>query len=355
MQQARSCVPTLRLGACESSSGTIAFRGLSTPDPATFPGTDTIVPMFPTCFTPSDPSTLRPLSHRCFMFVAWALLGAAVAGCASKDPGTTSAARESTTGESTRALATDAARRGHSHNDYTRTIPLTTALESGMGSVEADIFLVDGELLVAHDRKDLRKDRTLASMYLDPLAARARERGGHIYGPGERPLILLVDIKADGPKVYGVLHEQLKARAELFTEFSGGKVTPRAVTVIISGSCPRAEIERQQVRWAFVDGRVTDLDGAGAAPTTLVPLISDSWASQFSWNGQGEMPAEQSARLRDLVQRAHARGHIIRFWGTPATDATWLAQLRAGVDLINMDEVARGAAFLRANAVASPF
>ncbi|MCX5688339.1 MAG: phosphatidylinositol-specific phospholipase C/glycerophosphodiester phosphodiesterase family protein [Planctomycetota bacterium] len=307
--------------------------------------------------TPAVSSTLRPRACSCNRFAVLAVLAMAIGGCAVSSEDKSVTAGDAPLHHETPMRATartndlDAARRGHSHNDYTRSKPLIMALENGMGSVEADIFLVDGELLVGHDRKDLRKDRTLAAMYLDPLAARARERGGNIYGPDERPLILLIDIKADGPMAYEVLHEQLEVRAQTFTECVEGRIVPRAVTVIISGACPRSDIAAQPRRWAFVDGRVQDLlsDAAAAPPTTLVPLVSESWFSHFSWLGLGEMPADQSERLRELVNLTHARGYKIRFWGTPASDATWRAQLDAGVDLINMDQVARGAAFLRAN------
>ena len=40
----------------------------------------------------------------------------------------------------------------HSHNDYFRAHPVADALDNGFGSIEADIHLVDGRLLVAHDR-----------------------------------------------------------------------------------------------------------------------------------------------------------------------------------------------------------
>lgn len=66
-------------------------------------------------------------------------------------------------------------------------VPLYKALSYGASSVEADIYLVDGELLVrtlhafmckdeysplaqvGHTPFDLSKTRTLASLYLDPL------------------------------------------------------------------------------------------------------------------------------------------------------------------------------------------
>src|SRR5882672_7559979 len=57
----------------------------------------------------------------------------------------------------------------HAHNDYEHTRPLLDALERGFCSVEADVWLVNGQLLVAHDLKDGKAERTLRALYLDPL------------------------------------------------------------------------------------------------------------------------------------------------------------------------------------------
>jgi hypothetical protein len=57
--------------------------------------------------------------------------------------------------------------RAHAHNDYEHERPLFDALDRGFKSVEADVWLVDGELLVAHDREDVKPGRTLESLYLD--------------------------------------------------------------------------------------------------------------------------------------------------------------------------------------------
>ena len=42
--------------------------------------------------------------------------------------------------------------KAHAHNDYEHNRPLYDALDHGFTSVESDVWLVDGELLVAHDR-----------------------------------------------------------------------------------------------------------------------------------------------------------------------------------------------------------
>ena len=69
--------------------------------------------------------------------------------------------------------------RAHAHNDYDHTRPLFDALDCGFASIEADIHLVDGMLLVAHDKEDIRPERTLQSLYLDPLRKRIKGNGGH--------------------------------------------------------------------------------------------------------------------------------------------------------------------------------
>src|ERR1043165_7084012 len=55
----------------------------------------------------------------------------------------------------------------HAHNDYEHARPLLDALDHGFASVEADVWLVNGRLLVAHDEEAVRPDRTLQSLYLD--------------------------------------------------------------------------------------------------------------------------------------------------------------------------------------------
>jgi hypothetical protein len=247
------------------------------------------------------------------------------------------------------ASASEPLFRGHSHNDYTRARPLLDALELGFGSVEADVFLVDGELLVAHDRERCRPGRTLDALYLQPLIERARANGGRIYPGFDEPLVLLVDIKADGEGCYAALHERLLTAPDVFTECDRGVVFPRAVTVVISGQTPRSTMAGQSRRLAFVDGRVGDLEApvAEAPGAALVPLVSMAWSSQFKWQGLGEMPSQERGRLAELVGAAHERGYRVRFWGVPGLDHVWRELYGAGVDLINVDDLARAAGVLR--------
>ncbi len=290
-------------------------------------------------------SACRSSQTREFTRSIWPLLGACLsvlillAGCVHATHTSSTAA----------ATTPPPERRGHSHNDYTRREPLTQALSLGFGSIEADVFLVDGVLMVAHDRDEIRPHRTLTAMYFDPLAARAAERGGHIYATGEPPLLLFIDIKADGPAAYRAIHTELERRRDTFTRFEDGVVTPAAVTVIISGDIPRDLIAAQPLRWAFVDGRIPDLqcDRSAAPPPTLIPVVSIPYLRHFTWLGHGEMSAEETARLQNLAQTAHDRGYLLRFWSVPNVESVWQSQIDAGVDLLNADDLPRAAAFLR--------
>src|SRR3954470_22936373 len=75
-------------------------------------------------------------------------------------------------------------RHAHAHNDYEHARPLFDALDHGFCSVEADVFLAGGKLLVGHTPRDLRPDRTLEALYLDPLRERAKANGGKVYPGG---------------------------------------------------------------------------------------------------------------------------------------------------------------------------
>jgi hypothetical protein len=244
--------------------------------------------------------------------------------------------------------------RAHAHNDYEHTRPLLDALAQGFCSVEADIFLVNGQLLVAHDAPKVKPERTLQTLYLDPLRERAKGHGGRVY-PDAPEFFLLIDIKTDAVKTYEVLRSVLEQYADLLTTFGPDATVTNAVTVVLSGNCPRELLGGERQRLAAIDGRLPDLDGA--ASPRLIPWISENWRQRFRWvEGEG-MPAEDRQKLRDLVARAHEQGRRVRFWGGPDGVALWREQYQAGVDLINTDKLEELRAFLLAvqpHSLASP-
>lgn len=224
----------------------------------------------------------------------------------------------------------------HAHNDYEHKRPLLDALDHGFCSVEADVWLVDGQLLVAHTTNELNKARTLQALYLDPLRERAEKNGGRIYAGGPT-VLLLIDFKSEATNTYRALMGILKPYEKILTKFQDDKTETNAVTVIITGNRSRDMMESDAVRLAGYEGLPADLD----KPVTrnFMPLISDMWRRHFKWRGDGPMVATERTKLKAMTASAHERGMIVRFWAIPDNAAAWTQLLDAGVDLINTDHL----------------
>ena len=168
----------------------------------------------------------------------------------------------------------------HAHNDYEHKRPLFDALDNGFCSVEADVFLEGGALLVGHARADLRPERTLEKLYLDPLRERIKANGGRVYKNG--PAIwLLVDVKTEAKSTYEVLDRVLARYADIVSAVHNGKAEEKAVKVVVSGNRAKAQVAAQKLRYAGIDGRASDLDST--EPAHLFPWISDNWTLLFRW------------------------------------------------------------------------
>jgi len=225
----------------------------------------------------------------------------------------------------------------HSHNDYLHERPLLDALALGFCSVEADVFLVDGELLVGHSRAELGPSRTLEALYLEPLKARVVVNSGRVFRDGPT-FTLIVDIKSEAKSTYAALRRTLSRYSDILTGVKDGQVEENAVVVVISGNRPQEMIAADRIRLVGIDGRISDLDTAKTS--SLMPLISDRWTSHFSWRGDGSMPSAERQVLRDIVRQAHDAGRRVRFWSTPENPAVWRELIQANVDLINTDDLA---------------
>lgn len=237
----------------------------------------------------------------------------------------------------------------HAHDDYAHCRPLYDALRRGFTSIEADVWLVDGRLLVAHDRDDVRADTSLEQLYLSPLEKRIRTHAGVVYSGWEGSFELLIDVKSEAAHTYAALEDLLRRHHRIMTAFTDHRIQPRAVTAIISGNRDRGAMRSRATRYAGFDGRLGDL--STRFPRSFMPTVAADWQETFTWDGLADMPAAEERRLRRFVTEAHAHGRRVRFWGTPdapgpARDAVWNILLEAHVDQISTDDVAGLATYL---------
>lgn len=223
----------------------------------------------------------------------------------------------------------------HSHNDYEQPRPFRYAFERGFRSIEADVWLVDGRLVVAHDLKDARPERTLAALYLDPLRVELDRKGRWRKGDRNRQLQLLIDIKSEAVATLAALEKLLKGYPTL-------TVNP-AVTIAISGNRPPVSDYGNHPAHIHFDGRPGTAYDAASLPR--VALISDSWASYID----RKTLRFDTLKAARAVEAAHAMGKPFRFWASPDNEAGWRLVARLGADFLNTDRIDALAEFLAAN------
>ena len=228
----------------------------------------------------------------------------------------------------------------HSHNDYWRSRPLQEALEAGCLSIEADVVVHEGKLMVGHGPREVTPERTLASMYLSPLAEIVRARG-RVYPQDQRPLILLVDLKTGWSSSKPALEAVLERYSDILKAPAGHHQGDGGVLLAVSG----AGSGRKDAPCG-IDGRISQLGNQQSFLEN--PMISQSFRSRFRWSGLGTLDSEQQTKLRALSDRVKKEGRLLRLWAAPDTPEAWKTLIDCGVGLINTDQPTKAGNFIRA-------
>lgn len=229
----------------------------------------------------------------------------------------------------------------YAHNDYRNGRPLADALASGYRGVEADVFLVDGELRVAHERDETAPGRTLAALYLEPLRALVGHNGAVL--PDGAAFLLNVEAKEPGRETYEALRVELARFADILTVVRDGVEVPGAVQVVLVGwHPPLAELAAESPRYAAVQCYESDLTADHARlPAHLLRLVTVRYGDAFDWAGDDEAPPEFRRRLRRLRGLADAApGRLLRVHQAPRRSRVYAELLAGGVDLIGCRKLA---------------
>lgn len=260
----------------------------------------------------------------------------------------------------------------HSHNDYWRARPVYDAVLAGCTSIEADVWLIDDELFVGHSRASLTRNRTLDSLYIEPLTDILHkqnpitelnpEPSSELHGvfdtDATQSLVLLIDFKTDGsalwPHVVSQL-EHLRQRGFL-THFDGKSLVSRPITVVATGNAPFDLVTSNSTyRDIFFDAPLDNLfngggDESSGANTASSPYDSTNsfFASTSFRKNIGSVwwtpTSEQMDSIRIQIDAAHHRGLKARYWETPSwpkglRNHVWNVLVKEGVDYLNVDDL----------------
>lgn len=221
----------------------------------------------------------------------------------------------------------------HSHNDYLQNVPFYTAYSTRCASIEADVFLVDGELYVAHKENEINKARKLRNLYLNPIREQFEMNGGSGY-PNGKSFQLLIDLKTDYKETMKVLEQQLLEYRDCFDV----KKNPLAVRVVVSGFLPSPEEFSNYADFIFFDGRPRFI--YTPEQSLCIPMMSTSFRTLTQWNGLGRMVETDYNKVKAFIDKAHAEGKAARFWGCPDTKTAWNTFMKLGLDYLNTDHPA---------------
>ncbi|MFI5138096.1 MAG: phosphatidylinositol-specific phospholipase C/glycerophosphodiester phosphodiesterase family protein [Sphingobacteriales bacterium] len=224
------------------------------------------------------------------------------------------------------------------HNDYRHRRPLFDAVENGYTNIEADIFLEGNHIIVAHVNPFFRRRRTLETLYLKPLSEMVEKNNGQVYKGYNQPVILMIDVKTGAKNTYNALKPLLEKYRPMLSSYDHGKVSPGAVTVVLSGHKPYNLIKGEETRLAFID---EDLRKTVKDTTTanVYTMSSCKYSKLLAWTGNGAIPENERIRLCSYVNMAHKYRKKVRLWASPENAVVWKELLTCGVDLINTDKL----------------
>ncbi len=214
--------------------------------------------------------------------------------------------------------------RVHSHNDYLQNVPFWKAISAGATSVEADVFLVDDALYVAHTKEEIETERSFEKLYLKPL-----QRFLALESKTSMQFQLLVDVKSKPYATLDALIKILKNYPEIRTNDS--------ISIVISGKRPKPSEYLNYPDFIFFDYQSLELI---TDPSILkkIALISLSFKQFSDWNGKGRLTAEDIKKVDSVIKLAHSFEKPFRFWATPDSKTAWKTFVHLGVDYINTDQ-----------------
>lgn len=267
----------------------------------------------------------------------------------------------------------------HSHNDYWRRIPLFEAIHYGLTGVEADVWHINDDLLVGHNKASLTANRTFQSLYVNPLVELLDKQNpktvfDNATGHGvfdtdqDQTLVLLVDFKTDGHDLWPIVRSQLEPlrKRGYLTHWDGKKVKPGAVTVVGTGNTPfDLVIANTTYRDVFFDAPLDKVSRSGKesrlrarqqgnngvkdkSPDDFNPgtsyYASISMRDAIGPIWKGRITPSQLDIIRDQIRGAQKRGLKVRYWDTPnwpigLRNHVWEVLINEGVDMLNVDDL----------------
>lgn len=210
----------------------------------------------------------------------------------------------------------------HSHNDYEQKVPFWYALGAGVSSIEADVFLVNNQLYVSHEEKDIQKSRTFENLYLEPI-----NKALEMNVINQESLQILIDSKTDAKTTLDQIVKSIQKYPRITAQ--------NKVKFVISGNQPKPEEYTSYPDFIFFDYQ--KLENLTTDQWKKVALVSLSFPQYSKWNGKGGLTEDDLPKVTEVIKKAKSFGKPFRFWAIPDGKTSWEFFAHNGIDFINTD------------------
>ena len=165
--------------------------------------------------------------------------------------------------------------------------------------------------------RQLRPDRTLQSLYLDPLE-KAHSRTAAESTP-TAPRHADDRRQKRRHRSYTALKQTLQPYRDHPHRLPRRSHRPGAITIVISGNRDRKTMAGESVRHAALDGFSSDLDPPLTPLCVSRPLGQRRLEKSFSMEGAGPISPEDSAKLKSIVTKSPRAKTPPPLLGTPGS------------------------------------
>ena len=228
----------------------------------------------------------------------------------------------------------------HSHNDYANEVPFRLAYDNHFGSIEADIWAVNGDLFVAHNKADIKPERSLDILYIQPIVKIIKENKGKPWKDNSSTFQLLIDLKTTVEPTLTLLVEKLKQYPDVFDP----EVNKHAIRIVITGNRPEPSEFDKYPDYILFDGILNQK--YNIQQLSRVALYSENLRKFTLWNGEGEIIEKDKIRLQNVIDSVHSLNKKIRFWNAPDNVNAWNTFINMKVDYINTDQIIKFSEYL---------
>lgn len=211
----------------------------------------------------------------------------------------------------------------HSHNDYQQSVPFWNAFANGATSFEADIFLKNKQLFVAHDYNKITNSNTLKALYLNPIKTALENKY-----LTHKKLILLVDIKSEAKTTLTEFIKVLNTYPSI--------IKNKNIQIIISGNRPKATEYANYPDFIYFDFQELGTE-INSEIWTKIAMVSLNFKRFSEWNGKGRLTHTDEKKITAILKKAKKTNKPFRFWASPDSKRAWRTLSDMGVDIINTD------------------